>query len=362
MYSMRKDEQSLDSGASAAGLHTGGSMPIFTSMEMKRVLVALPALNEEATVAAVINGIPHELPGAGKPDVLVVDDGSKDGTADAAIRAGATVISHGRNLGLGETFRTALRFARRKGYHYLVTMDSDGQFDPSQIPTLLAPAMNDEADLVTASRFADPALLPDMPGMKRWGNRRVARLVSRLSGVPIKDATCGYRVYGPRALERLSSFSRFTYTQEVLIDLAGKGLTILEVPVKVLGTRPVGTSRIAGNLWRYAVLSLAAMYSTAHDHRPWKYYGIPAVVLMLLGLGADGFVFVRWLFTGNVTPFAGVAIAGFFMMTFAVLLVLFASLADTASHNRHLIEEVIAQNVRRSRISADNNADKTSEN
>jgi len=342
-------------------LHTGLSMPIFTSMENKRVLVALPALNEEATVAGVISGIPVELQGAGKPDILVVDDGSKDGTADAARIAGATVISHGRNLGLGEAFRTALRYARRKGYHCLVTMDSDGQFDPSHIHTLLAPAINDEADLVTASRFADPELIPDMPGMKLWGNRRVARLVSRLSGVPIRDATCGYRVYGPRALERISSFSRFTYTQEVLIDLAGKGLSILEVPVKVLGTRPVGTSRIARSLWRYAVLSLAAMYSTAHDHRPWRYYGIPAMVLMLLGLCADGFVFVRWLLKGTVTTFAGVAIAGLFMITFSVLLVLFASLADTASHNRHLIEEVIAQNVRRSRLSADRNPDQTAE-
>ena len=326
---------------------------IFSSMECKRVLVALPALNEEATLAGVIGGIPAGLPGVERLDVLVVDDGSTDGTAEVARKAGARVIGHGRNLGLGEAFRTALRYARRQGCHCLVTMDSDGQFDPSQIPFLLAPIMEGRADLVTASRFADQDLIPEMPAVKLWGNRRVARLVSRLSGVPIADATCGYRVYGPGALERLSSFSRFTYTQEVIIDLAGKGLTILEVPVRVLGTRPVGTSRIASSLWRYAVLSLAAMYSTAHDHRPWRFYGTPAIVLMLLGLAGDGFVFVRWLMTGKVTPFAGVAIAGLFLVTFGVLLLLFASLADTASHNRHLTEEVIAQNVRRSRLSAD---------
>lgn len=322
-------------------------------MKALRVLVAIPALNEEATVGDVVRNVPGSFPGTCAPEVLVVDDGSSDGTAAAASDAGAMVVKHCGNLGLGEAFRTALRIARRQGFHIMATVDADGQFDPSDLTRLLEPIVSGRADLATASRFVDPELMPDMPWIKVWGNRRVARLVSRLSGVAVHDATCGFRVYGPSALERLSSFSRFTYTQEVIIDLASKGLRIEEVPVKVLGRRPVGRSRIAGNLWRYAVLSLAAMYSTAHDHRPWKFYGTPAVVLMVLGLCSDGFVFVRWLLTHRVTPFAGLAIAGLFMITFSVLLLLFASLADTASHQRHLLEDVAARDVRRIRKAAD---------
>ncbi len=318
-----------------------------------RLLVAIPALDEESTIADVVSGVPRSIPGISRVDLLVVDDGSTDATAGRAEAAGAPVVSHGRNRGLGEAFRTALRHARRGGYHVLVTIDADGQFDPAGIPDLVAPITADEADLVTASRFADPSMVPEMPAMKLWGNRRVASLVSRLAGVRVHDATCGFRALGPRALERLSSFSRFTYTQEVIIDLAGKGLRLREVPLRVLGERPVGSSRIAGNLWRYALLSLAAMYSTAHDHRPWRFYGLPGTILLAIGVAADAFVLVRWLVTGAVRPFAGIAVGGLFLITFAALLFLFASLADTASHNRSLLEDAVADRTRRHRAEAD---------
>jgi glycosyltransferase involved in cell wall biosynthesis len=315
---------------------------------VKKVLVALPAFDEEATIADVIAGIPGTAHGL-ELDVLTVDDGSFDRTAEMAGKAGAAVISHGRNLGLGEAFRTALKYARDNGYHMMVTIDSDGQFDPAQIPLLMEPILSGRADFVTASRFADPDLTPEMPAMKKWGNRRVARLVGSLSGVEIEDATCGFRAYGPAALERLSSFSRFTYTQEVIIDLASKGLSIVEVPVEVLGERPVGDSRIARSLWRYAILSLAAMYSISHDHRPWRFYGIPALVLFVIGVCADLFVLVRWILVGRITPFTAVGLGGLFLITFAALLFLFASLADTASHNRRLIESILSDRIKRNR-------------
>lgn len=312
------------------------------------VLVALPAFNEEATVSRVISGIPGEAFGVAI-DILTVDDGSTDSTAERAGEAGARVVSHGRNLGLGEAFRTSLEYARDNGYRVMVTIDADGQFDPAHIPLLLEPVLEGRADFVTASRFSDPELLPDMPGIKVWGNRRVARLVSRLSGIDIDDATCGFRAYGPAALEKLSSFSRFTYTQEVIIDLASKGLSIMEVPVRVLGRRPHGDSRVARSLWRYAFLSLAAMYSISHDHRPWKFYGIPALVLFILGVSADLFVLTRWILVGRISPFTAVGLGGLFLITFSVLLFLFASLADTASHNRRLIESILSDRIRSKR-------------
>jgi glycosyltransferase involved in cell wall biosynthesis len=313
---------------------------------MSKLLVTIPALNEAPTVGRVISSIPEGIEGIDVIDVLVVDDGSTDSTADTSRQNGAMVIRHGRNLGLGMAFRTALDFARSHGYHFMVTIDADGQFDAKDIPLLLRPLMEGRADFATSSRFLDADLEPSMPALKRWGNRVVARLVSMLSGVTVKDATCGFRAYGPAALERLSSFSSFTYTQEVIIDLASKGLRIAEVPLKVLAERPVGDSRIAGSLSRYAVLSLAAMYSTAHDHKPWRFYGIPALILLILGMACELFVGIRWLMMGMVTPFKGVAIVGLFLIVFGALLALIASLADTSSHNRHLIEQTIAENVR----------------
>lgn len=317
-------------------------------MDTQMILVAVPALNEETTIAGVLAGIPGEIAGH-RVSVLVVDDGSTDGTADLARAAGAFVISHGRNMGLGDAFRTMLGFARDRGYHFLATIDADGQFDPGHLPVLAAPVLSGQFDFATASRFADPSLTPRMPPLKRMGNRWVAGLVSRLSGMTVKDATCGFRFYGPRALDKVSCLSRFTYTQEVVIDLAMKGMRIREVPLAIRGERASGKSRIAGNLWRYAALSTEAMYSVAHGHSPWRVYGGPALFLMGLGLLMDLFVFVHWLATGKVTPFAGVGIGGLFVITFGILLLLFASVADIGSSNRKLIENLLEAETRRKR-------------
>lgn len=305
-------------------------------------------MNEEATIGEVIGAIPRELSGI-PVDVMVVDDGSTDATVETAEKAGAVVVSHGRNLGLGQTFRTMLGHARTRGYHCLATIDADGQFDPAHLPLLAGPVLAGKADFCTASRFIDPELVPTMPGLKIWGNRRVARLVSRLSGIQVKDATCGYRFYGPVALEKVACLSRFTYTQEVIIDLAMKGVRIREVPLSIRGERSSGKSRIAGNLWRYALLSIEAMYSVAHGRSPWRFYGGPALALASLGILMDIFVLAHWISTGKITPYAAVGIGGLFLITFGILLLLFASVADIGSSNRKLLEALMELETGRSR-------------
>lgn len=313
-----------------------------------KTLVAIPALNEEITIKRVISAVPHELHGT-RVEVLVVDDGSTDSTAAEAREAGATVISHGRNMGLGTAFRTMLSYAREKGFHFMATMDADGQFNPADLTTLTEPVINNEADFSTASRFIDPELTPDMPALKKWGNARVAKLVSSLASTDIHDATCGFRVYGPGALERIACFSRFTYTQEVLIDVARKGLRIKEIPTEIRGEREHGKSRIASNLWRYAHLSVEAMYSVAHGHSPWRFYGTPAFLLIAGGTLLGLLVLIRWLVVGSISPFTAFGIGGLFMITFGILLLLFASVADISAANRKMLGEIIAMETRRIR-------------
>jgi len=317
-----------------------------------KLLVAIPALNEGVTLKGVITSIPsivHSL----SVEVLVVDDGSTDNTASIARECGACVISHGRNMGLGTVFRTMLSYARENGYSYMVTIDADGQFNPGDIPALAEAVVGKRADFTTASRFMDSTLTPCMPALKRWGNARVAKLVSSLSGIQLKDATCGFRAYGPRALERVSCFSRFTYTQEVIIDIARKGLCVKEIPLSIKGEREHGKSRIASNLWRYAHLSVEAMYSVAHGHSPWRFYGRPAFTLIFLGLMLDAFVLARWIIAGRITPFASFGIGGLFMITFGILLILFASIADISAANRKMLEEITAMETRRIRTQKD---------
>ena len=313
-----------------------------------KMLVAIPALNEDITIKQVISAIPDVINGT-CIEVLVVDDGSTDSTVSEARGAGAYVISHGRNMGLGTTFRTMLSYARENGFYFMATMDADGQFNPKDIEVLSAPVIKDETDFSTASRFMDRQLTPKMPALKKWGNARVAKLVSSLANTRIHDATCGFRVYGPKAIERLSCFSRFTYTQEVLIDLARKGLRIKEIPVEIRGEREHGKSRIASNLWRYAHLSIEAMYSVAHGHSPWRFYGTPAFSLIAVGILLDIFTLSWWFITGRISPFTAFGIGGLFLITFGILLVLFASIADISSANRKMLEEITAMETRRIR-------------
>ncbi|MCD4706953.1 MAG: glycosyltransferase family 2 protein [Candidatus Sabulitectum sp.] len=313
-----------------------------------KTLVAIPALNEEITIKKLIAAVPRELHGT-RVQVLVVDDGSTDSTASEAHEAGAFVISHGRNMGLGTAFRTMLSYARENGFNFMATMDADGQFNPEDLATLTEPVINNETDFSTASRFLNPELTPDMPALKKWGNARVAKLVSSLANTKIQDATCGFRVYGPRTLERVACFSRFTYTQEVLIDVARKGLRIKEIPVKIRGEREHGKSRIASNLWRYAHLSIEAMYSVAHGHSPWRFYGTPAFLLIAGGTLLGLLVLIRWLVVGSISPYTAFGIGGLFMITFGILLLLFASVADISAANRKMLGEIIAMETRRIR-------------
>ncbi|MFN9907795.1 MAG: glycosyltransferase family 2 protein, partial [bacterium] len=181
---------------------------------LPRLLVMMPALNEEASSGAVLARVPRSIPGVGSVEILVVDDGSKDRTVAIAKDAGASVISHGRNLGVGSALQTGLAEAVRRGVDLLVNIDSDGQFAPEDIAKLVVPVIEGRADFVTASRFMDPALVPEMPWVKKFGNWGMARIVSGLIGQRFDDVSCGFRCYGREALLNLVLLGRFTYTQE----------------------------------------------------------------------------------------------------------------------------------------------------
>src|SRR5271170_2146044 len=136
-----------------------------------KLVVTIPALNEEKTIGTVVSGVPRNIPGITETEVIVVNDASTDQTAQVAAAAGALVINLRGRPGLGTVFRTGLERAMRRGADVIVNIDGDGQFDPADIRKLVAPLLADEADFVTCSRFADPALHPTMPAVKFWGNR-----------------------------------------------------------------------------------------------------------------------------------------------------------------------------------------------
>jgi glycosyltransferase involved in cell wall biosynthesis len=265
-----------------------------------RLLVAIPCLNEAATVGEVIRQIPATMPGFDEVVVLVVDDGSTDDTRDVAEAAGAVVISHGHNRGVGAGFQTALTYAVDGRFDAMVNIDADGQFDPADIPLLLAPLLAGEADFVSASRFKDAAFIPDMPPVKHWGNLRMSSLISRLAGRRFFDVSCGFRAYGREAMVNLNLHGRFTYTQETFLDLADKGLRIVEVPVHVRYF-PERRSRVANNLFKYATRTSSIVARFYRDYHPLRFFWALAALCAVVGLGFLSILAAHYLRTGLFT-------------------------------------------------------------
>src|SRR4051794_19298455 len=261
-----------------------------------KLVVTIPALNEEATIAQVIAGVPREIPGVREVEVIVMNDGSTDRTADRASEAGALVVNLHNRPGLGKVFGTGLERAMRRGADIIVNIDGDGQFDPSDIAKLVHPILEGEADFVTCSRFANPDFRPSMPRIKYWGNRMVTNIINWVcGGTSFTDVSCGFRAFNREAAYRLTLFGRFTYTQECFIDLFSKGMRIVEVPLQVRGVREHGKSRVASNLWKYGTSSLPIILRAMRDIQPLKFFGGISAILGLLGAISGGFVSVWYL-------------------------------------------------------------------
>jgi len=305
------------------------------------LLVSLPALNEERTVADVIRRVPRRIPGVGAVEILVVDDGSSDATGERAASAGAAVIRHPSPRGVGAAFHSALSHGIDRGADLIVSIDADGQFDPADIPRLIEPVLSGRADFATASRFVDPALVPQMPWVKLWGNRMMSRLISGLAGTTLYDVSCGMRCYSRRAALQLHLVGRFTYTQEVVLNLAFKQQRIVEVPIRVRGEREFGQSRVAGNLWRYALRTAQIIFRSYRDYHPLRFFGGLALGMLVPAAGLTGFVLWHYLATGGFSPHKWAAFTALGLAVLALGVLHIGVVGDMLSRHRIYLEELL---------------------
>ncbi|MBC7976702.1 MAG: glycosyltransferase family 2 protein, partial [Myxococcales bacterium] len=303
------------------------------------LLVGIPALNESATIQDVVRRIPRQIEGVEEVTIVVVDDGSTDRTGDLAREAGATVLRHPQNSGVGVAFQTMVRHALAVRADLLVTLDGDGQFNPEDIAKLIAPIVEERALVCTASRFRDASLVPTMPWVKKWGNRQVANLVNMLTGHRYADVSCGFRAYHREALLRLTVYHSFTYTHETFLDLAAKKVPIVEVPLVVRGTREFGKSKIASSVLRYGARTAKIMLLTYRDQAPLRLCAWMALPLVLIGVLLLVGSFLAFQHTGSWLKWA--AFAGGAALGLAVLTLFFGFMADIATRLRRNQEEIL---------------------
>ncbi len=195
-----------------------------------RVLIIIPAYNEEETIADVLKDIEAHMKEA---SVVVVDDGSKDSTALIARKMGVTVLEHPFNMGVGAAVQTGFKYALEYGYHICVQVDADGQHPASEIPKLLEPIRKEEANVVVGSRFLEPS--DYRPSLARgMGIGLFSRVVSAILGTRITDATSGFRATDLKAMKFLKDVYPDDYPEvEALVLLHKGGFGIMEVPVKM---------------------------------------------------------------------------------------------------------------------------------
>ncbi|MGH7520357.1 MAG: glycosyltransferase family 2 protein [Gemmatimonadales bacterium] len=210
-----------------------------------QVAVVIPAFQAAKTIGDVVAGTQAAVPGA---QIIVVDDGSDDGTGQEGRGRGATVLTHPRNRGKGVALRIGIARACADGAAVIVTLDADGQHPPAEIPRLLGPITDGRADLVLGARDRTGT----MPVGRRFTNWLSASLASRIGGQPVSDAQTGFRAFTRAVAEQVQPIGdRYEYEASFLLDALRAGYRIASVEVPTIYGSP-SHFRYLGDTWRMA--------------------------------------------------------------------------------------------------------------
>lgn len=191
-------------------------------------IVAIPCFNTGGYISDVVFRARKHV-----DQVVVIDDGSHDGTAERAKAAGATVVKHGKNRGYGGAIRSCFEAAKANGAGILAILDGDGQHDPDELPQVLAPIISGEADMVIGSRFLERKT--NMPRYRKFGIDVITFLCNFGSSVGVSDAQSGFRAYSARVVDAMSlRESEMAISVEILIKAREMGFSITEVPISCL--------------------------------------------------------------------------------------------------------------------------------
>lgn len=300
-----------------------------------KVIAFIPAFNECHTIRSVVENVRNFV-----DLVIVVDDGSVDNTVEEAKAAGAHVISHTHNRGVGASFKTGFYACLNENADIMVTLDGDGQFNPEDIPRLIAPIIEDKADFVTGSRFLDNTSIEGMGKTKHFGNRIFTSLVNFFTKLNMSDTQCGFRAYGREALYRMVVFGEFTYTQEVFLDLAYKNLRISEIPI-VVKPRLKGKSRVVKNPFSYGFRALKIIMLAERDHHPLRFFGTIGGVGLAFSVISGLVVFINWLFTGKTSPYSSLIVVSGVMALMGFTFIVLAIAVEMLGRQRTIQEEIL---------------------
>ena len=304
-----------------------------------KLIIQIPAFNEEATIAQALRDIPKKLDGFTSIETLVIDDGSNDKTVETARKAGANhVLQLKSHRGLSAAFVAGIDAALRLGADVIVNTDADNQYAAADIARLAAPIARGAADVVIGDREVSKS--PHMSPLKRTLQRLGSWAVGKASGLNVNDVTSGFRAFSREAAMQINVFNPFTYTLETVIQAGNRNLGVQSVPVRT--NAPTRPSRLYRGIGTYLRKSVATIFRIYTLYSPLKTFFAIGTTLMLLGVLLGGrflWYFVQGERGGHVQS---LILAAVFLITgFNTWLI--ALLADLIAVNRRLSEDVLVR-------------------
>jgi len=313
-----------------------------------KLIIQIPCYNEESTLPETVGDLPRALPGIDQIEVLVVDDGSTDRTVEVARELGVQHIVHlKRNCGLAAAFAAGLEAALAASADIIVNTDADNQYRGEDIGRLVQPILAGQADIVVGDR--DVAALEHFSPFKRRLQRLGSWVVGRAAGIPIPDATSGFRAFSREAALRLTVLSEYTYTLETLIQAGARRMAVAYVPIR---TNPqTRQSRLIRNIPSFLGISAVTILRFYTMYRPLRVF-LTAGGVLIAGAIVLGLRFLYFYLQGSGTGKVQSLILAAILAIVGFQVCMVGLIADAVSLNRRMLEENLFR-IRRSELGED---------
>jgi glycosyltransferase involved in cell wall biosynthesis len=314
-----------------------------------KLVIQIPCLNEEEQLPATLADLPREVPGFDSVEWLLIDDGSTDRTIEVGRAHGVDhVVRLPRNRGLANAFQVGLDASLKLGADVIVNTDADNQYDAADIPTLVEPIVEGNADIVVGSR--------DVRNHEEFSSLKIrlqlvgSWTVRKASGTDVPDATSGFRAYSREAAIGLTVVNQYTYTIESLIQAGRMNAAITSVPIR---TNPkVRDSRLFASMFGYIGRNGLVIGRVFAAYEPLKFFGTLAVLLFLAGGVAFLPFAFDWLRTGDTSGHLQSIIVGAICVLAGVQLAALAVVADLIASQRAVTQRTL-ERVRRLELEAE---------
>lgn len=302
-----------------------------------KLFIQIPCLNEAEFLPATLKALPRKVEGFTEVYWLVIDDGSDDNTAEVALAHGVDyVVRFSHNQGLASAFQAGVDACLKLGADVIINTDADNQYDASAIPALVKPILDGVADVVVGDR--DTKNVTEFSWLKRKLQSFGTSVVQNFSGVPVTDATSGFRAFDREAAMQINLVSKFTYTIESLIQVNEASLALANTPVK--RNESVRPSRLFGSTWKYIRRNAWTMMRIYVQYRPLKLFIPLGLSLMVL----SGLAFLPWIIDNlspPATPHLQSVIIGSVLFLSGVQVILFGIIADSIYSVRSLTSKTL---------------------